>query len=68
VELAEMTLEINLYELTTPFEHYFGNNECKVREIVSDLDIENVLNRLKKCFVVNFCYILGGKFSYVGTY
>jgi hypothetical protein len=70
VKLAEMTLEINPYELTALFEHCFLETE----QIESQGNCLRLSYRKcikwakKKCFVVSFCYFIGGKFSYAGTY
>jgi hypothetical protein len=67
--VGELTLEINLYELTTPF-------ECCVLETERMETWGNSLrfwNRksikwVKKLFCHEICYFLGRKFSYAGIY
>jgi hypothetical protein len=67
--LAEMTLEINLYELNMPF-------QCCVLETEQMATQGNSLtfwNRkcikwVKKLFRCQICYFLGGKFPSAGMY
>jgi hypothetical protein len=67
--VGKMTLEINLYELTAPF-------ECRVLEMERMETWGNYLrfwNRkyikwVKKLFRCQIYYMLGGKFSYAGLY
>jgi hypothetical protein len=67
--VAEITLEINLYELTVP-------SECCASETESMETRRNSLrfwNRkcnkwVKKLFYSQICYFLGGKFPYAGLY
>jgi hypothetical protein len=66
---AEMTLEINLYELTAPFEHCVLETE----QMETQGNSFRFWNRkcikwVKKLFHCQMCYFLGGKFSYAGMF
>jgi hypothetical protein len=67
--VAEITLEINLYELTTPFEPLrFGKatngNMGKFFKILK----QKVYKWFKNLFHRQICYFLGRKFPYAGRY
>jgi hypothetical protein len=67
--VGEMTLEMNLYELTVPFECCILETE-QMETWGNSLRFWNrkFIKWAKKLFRHQICYFLGGKFSYAGMY
>jgi hypothetical protein len=67
--MAEMTLEINLYEQTAPFERCVMETE-QLETQGNSLRFWNrkYIKWAKKLFCLQICCFLGGKFPYVGMY
>jgi hypothetical protein len=67
--VAEMTLEINLCQLTTPFEHCVLEME-QMETQGNSLRFWNrkCIKWVKKLFHPQICNFFGGKFSYTGMY
>jgi hypothetical protein len=67
--VVEMTLEINLYELTMPFEHCILEMEQK-ETLMNSLRFWNrkCIMWVQKLLHRQICYILGRKFPYAGMY
>jgi hypothetical protein len=67
--LTEMTLEINLYELTTPYECCILETEWMETQ-GNSLRFWNrkCINWEKQLFCRQICYFLGREFPYAGTY
>jgi hypothetical protein len=69
VKHAEMTLEFNPYELTTPFECCAVETEqLETQGNCLRFWYRKCIKQVKNGFVVTFWYLLGGKFSYAGPY
>jgi hypothetical protein len=69
VKLAEMTLEMNLCELTVSFEHCILETERMETEgNCLRFSYRKCTKWVKKLFRRQICYFLVGKFSNVGTY
>jgi hypothetical protein len=66
VKLAEMTMEINVRELTVLFEHCI----LEIERMETQGNFLRFWYRkwVQKLFCHQICYFLGGKFAYAGTY
>jgi hypothetical protein len=65
--MAEMSLEINLHELATPLESCILEAErMETRGNALRFGKRKCIKWVKKLFLHQVCYFLGGKFPYAG--